>query len=57
MNKKELIEALESYADDAEVSLTFWNGEGSEVAPVLMVCNNEDTPGIYAEGWDGKSSE
>lgn len=55
MKAKELIEALEAYDPDAEVSLTFWNGEGSEVAPVLMVCDNEATPSIYAEGWDGPS--
>lgn len=53
MKAKELIEALEAYDDDAEVALTFWNGEGSEVAPVLMVCDNNNCPAIYADGWDG----
>lgn len=55
MKAKELIEALEAYDADAEVALTFWNGEGSEVAPVLMVCDNNNCPAIYADGWDGPS--
>lgn len=55
MNVKALIEALEAYDDEAKVSLTFWNGEGTEVAPVLFVADNNNTPSIYAEEWDGPS--
>ena len=53
MKTKDLIEALESYPADSEVSLTSWNGEGSEVAPVLFVADNNNAPSIYAEEWDG----
>jgi hypothetical protein len=53
MKTQELIEALEAYPADSEASLTYWNGQGIEVAPVLMVCDNTDAPSIYAEEWDG----
>lgn len=55
MKAKELIEALDAYDADAEVVLTFWNGEGSEVAPVIFVADNNNCPAIYADGWDGPS--
>ncbi len=53
MTAQELIEALASYPATSEVSLCHWNGEGSEVAPVLFVCDNNGTPSIYAAEWDG----
>jgi len=55
MKAKELIEALEAYDPESAVALTFWNGEGSEVAPVIFVADNNNTPSIYADEWDGPS--
>ena len=55
MKAKELIESLEAYDPDSNVSLTFWNGEGTEVAPALFVIDNNNTPSIYAAEWDGPS--
>jgi hypothetical protein len=53
MKTQELIEALAAYPPTSEVSLCHWNGQGTELSPVLFVCDNSNSPSIYAAEWDG----
>ena len=53
MTAQELIDALAAYPPTSEVSLCHWNGEGTALASVLFVCDNNGTPSIYAAEWDG----
>jgi len=50
MTTKELMEILEGYDPESEVTLVFHNGGGVQLSGVDMVCDNAG-PSIYAEGW------